>query len=115
MSRLDSEEKEELRNLKGEVATLRQTQATLRDNISELSEALTNVSENQDLIEDLRQKYVQLEGIVSLLCNNCSRQSDDDPEAQGNQPTLRDQNYERLRAELDQVSMIRIKRSMLST
>ncbi|KAK4318146.1 hypothetical protein Pmani_010837 [Petrolisthes manimaculis] len=69
MSRLDSEEKEELRNLKEEVATLRQTQATLRDN---MREAVTNVSENQDLIEDLRQKNVQLEGIVSLISNNRS-------------------------------------------
>ncbi|KAK4312956.1 hypothetical protein Pmani_015663 [Petrolisthes manimaculis] len=111
MSRLDSEEKEELRNLKEEVATLRQTQATLRDNIIEAVKEYvdrtvgSNVSENQDLIEDLRQKYVQLEGIVSVninVCDNCSRQSDDDPEAQGNQPTLREQNYERLRAELDQ-------------
>ncbi|KAK4315276.1 hypothetical protein Pmani_009299 [Petrolisthes manimaculis] len=71
MSRLDSEEKEELRNLKEEVATLRQTQATLRDNnIEAVKEYVdrtvgSNVSENQDLIEDLRQKYVQLEGIVS--------------------------------------------------
>ncbi|KAK3869506.1 hypothetical protein Pcinc_025191 [Petrolisthes cinctipes] len=100
MSRLDSEEKEELRNLREEVATLRQTQATLRGQ-----------HERRDLIEDLRQslssletKNVQLEGIVSLISNNnvsenCSRQCDDDPEAQGNQPTLR-VNYEILRAEL---------------
>ncbi|KAK3874726.1 hypothetical protein Pcinc_020360 [Petrolisthes cinctipes] len=129
MSRLDSEEKEELRNLREEVATLRQTQATLRDNMREEfnnsvdmletkvrhlhTNLLKNVSENQDLIEDLRQslssletKNVQLEGIVSLISNNnvsenCSRQCDDDPEAQGNQPTLR-VNYEILRAELDE-------------
>ncbi|KAK3877581.1 hypothetical protein Pcinc_017710 [Petrolisthes cinctipes] len=121
MSRLDSEEKEELRNLREEVATLRQTQATLRDNMSEEfnkvrhlhTNLLKNVSENQDLIEDLRQslssletKNVQLEGIVSLISNNnvsenCSRQCDDDPEAQGNQPILR-VNYEILRAELDE-------------
>ncbi|KAK3891282.1 hypothetical protein Pcinc_004797 [Petrolisthes cinctipes] len=129
MSRLDSEEKEELSNLREEVATLRQTQATLRDNMREEfnnsvdmletkvrhlhTNLLKNVSENQDLIEDLRQslrsletKYVQLEGIVSLISNNnvsenCSRQCDDDPEAQGNQPTLRE-NYEILRAELDE-------------
>ncbi|KAK3879152.1 hypothetical protein Pcinc_016257 [Petrolisthes cinctipes] len=121
MSRLDSEEKEELRNLREEVATLRQTQATLRDNMREEfnkvrhlhTNLLKNVSENQDLIEDLRQslssletKNIQLEGIVSLISNNnvsenCSRQCDDDPEAQGNQPILRE-NYEILRAELDE-------------
>ncbi|KAK3855404.1 hypothetical protein Pcinc_038194 [Petrolisthes cinctipes] len=129
MSRLDSEEKEELRNLREEVATLRQTQATLRDNMREEfnnsvdmletkvrhlhTNLLKNVSENQDLIEDLRQslssletKNVQLEGIVSLISNNnvsenCSRQCDDDPEAEGNQTTLR-VNYEILRAELDE-------------
>ncbi|KAK4318189.1 hypothetical protein Pmani_010797 [Petrolisthes manimaculis] len=60
MSRLDSEEKEELRNLKEEVATLRQTQATLRVNMN-VSD--NKIYQNQDLIEDLRQKYVQLEGI----------------------------------------------------
>ncbi|KAK3885120.1 hypothetical protein Pcinc_010602 [Petrolisthes cinctipes] len=131
MSRLDSEEKEELRNLREEVATLRQTQATLRDNMREEfnnsvdmletkvrhlhTNLLKNISENQDLIEDLRQslssletKNVQLEGIVSLISNNnvsenCSRQCDDDPEAQGNQPTLRE-NYEILRAELGEDS-----------
>ncbi|KAK3881590.1 hypothetical protein Pcinc_013972 [Petrolisthes cinctipes] len=129
MSRLDSEEKEELRNLREEVATLRQTQATLRDNMREefnnsvdmletkvrhlYTNLLKNVSENQDLIEGLRQslrsletKNVQLEGIVSLISNNnvsdnCSRQCDDNPEAQGNQPTLRE-NYEILRAVLDE-------------
>ncbi|KAK4301372.1 hypothetical protein Pmani_011698 [Petrolisthes manimaculis] len=108
MSRLDSEEKEELRNLKEEVATLRQTQATLRVNMNESDNI---ISQNQDLIEDLRQKYVQLEGIVSLLSNNnaidnCSRQSGDDPEAQGNQSTLREQHYERLRAELNPGSIL---------
>ncbi|KAK3885379.1 hypothetical protein Pcinc_010411 [Petrolisthes cinctipes] len=129
MSRLDSEEKEELRNLREEVATLRQTQATLRDNMREEfnnsvdmletkvrhlhTNLFKNISENQDLIEDLRQslssletKNVQLKGIVSLISNNnvsenCSRQCDDDSEAQGNQPTLRE-NYEILRAELDE-------------
>ncbi|KAK3855216.1 hypothetical protein Pcinc_038365 [Petrolisthes cinctipes] len=57
MSRLDSEEKEELRNLREEVATLRQTQATLRDNMRE-----------------------EFNNSVDI------RQCDDDPEAQG-EPT----------------------------